>query len=201
MSSTGLHKPQGRYHHGDLRRALVSAAREVACERGADAIVLRDLARGLGVSHRSVYRHFADREALLTAVALEGWKQLGEQLRAASEATDAPVRAMLGAYVDFALENRGCYRAMVGPGSRSLGGSDELTSAVLGAIRVVEREVAAQTGARGAALRDRVFAIWGLAHGLCDLVLAGHARAASTQKVRAWVLRLAEPLLEDAGLR
>jgi len=201
VKAAGLHKPRGRYHHGDLRRALVAAARDVACEHGADAIVLRDLARSLGVNPRSVYRHFADREALVTAVALDGWGQLSERLRAAGETAAAPVHGMLGAYVEFALENGGCYRAMVGPGTRSLAGSEELKSAVLGAIRVVERAVAEQTGERGAALRDRVFAIWGLAHGLCDLVLAGHARAASSGKARAWVLRLAEPLLEDAGLR
>jgi len=201
VTGARLEKPRGRYHHGDLRRALVAAAREVAREHGADAIALRDLARSLGVNHRSVYRHFADREALVTAVAVDGWSQLTRHLQEAGDTPEAPVHAMLGAYVGFALDNGGCYRAMVGPGTRSLGGSEELKSAVLGAIRVVEKEVAAQTGEDGAALRDRVFAIWGLAHGLCDLVLAGHARAASSQKARAWVLRLAEPLLEDAGLR
>ena len=57
------------YHHGDLRRALVDAGVELARAGGADAVVLREVARRLGVSPAAMYRHFPDREALLGEVA------------------------------------------------------------------------------------------------------------------------------------
>jgi hypothetical protein len=90
---------------------------------------------------------------------------------------------------------------MLGPGSATLVSGPELSRAVLETIRVVEREVQSQTGETGAAVRDRVFALWGLAHGLSDLVLCGHARASSPNRAEKWILRLCEPILEDGGLR
>jgi AcrR family transcriptional regulator len=61
--------PRSTYHHGDLRRALVTAALELVRNDGASAVSLREVARGLEVSPAAIYRHFADREALLGEVA------------------------------------------------------------------------------------------------------------------------------------
>ena len=55
------------YHHGDLRRALVEAATELAASGGADGVVLREAARRVGVSPSAAYRHFPNREGLLAA--------------------------------------------------------------------------------------------------------------------------------------
>src|SRR5258706_77678 len=71
------------YHHGDLPAALLRAAGRTLEKRGIGALSLRDTARQAGVSHNAPYRHFSDREALLAALAAEGFAMLGERLRGA----------------------------------------------------------------------------------------------------------------------
>src|SRR5712692_4193754 len=73
-------KPTDRYHHGDLRRALVQEAVRTIQARGADALTLRAVGQKLGVSRTALYRHFADKSALLAAVAGEGFHTLRVQL-------------------------------------------------------------------------------------------------------------------------
>jgi len=67
---------RGKYHHGDLRRALLDAALELVNELGPSGITLREAARRAGVTHAAPYRHFADKGALLAAVAEQGFVQL-----------------------------------------------------------------------------------------------------------------------------
>src|SRR5689334_9318570 len=69
------------YHHGDLRRALLDGVLELVAERGhAAGITLREVARRVGVSHSAPYRHFEDKEALLAALASEGFTKLSSAL-------------------------------------------------------------------------------------------------------------------------
>src|SRR5205823_7387627 len=97
------------YHHGNLRAELLARAIEVVSERGTDALSLRELARDVGVSHAAPRRHFADRQALLDALAQEGFDRLGADLRAAVEgaapAFDARLTALARAYVGFATRH------------------------------------------------------------------------------------------------
>ncbi|MFJ4694397.1 TetR/AcrR family transcriptional regulator [Streptomyces sp. NPDC088766] len=99
------------YHHGNLRTDLLDAAERSLRAHGAEQLSLRDLARDVGVSHAAPRRHFADRRALLDALAESGFKRLGEQLRAAvneiGDEDDLPARlhAFASAYVRFATEN------------------------------------------------------------------------------------------------
>src|SRR5258707_12265215 len=74
-------KPPDTYHHGDLRDALVQAALQEAEQGGPEAISLKALAKKLGVSQPAPYRHFADREALLSAVTAEAFRQFRAMLR------------------------------------------------------------------------------------------------------------------------
>lgn len=106
------------YHHGNLRAALVEVAVELARERGPDGIVLREAARRVGVSHNAAYRHFADREELLAAVAGVGLARLAatmqERMSAASGADAAEralarLRAVGTGYVEFALSDPGLF--------------------------------------------------------------------------------------------
>lgn len=96
----------GSYHHGNLRAALLERAEAVLVDSGAEGLSLRALARDLGVSHAAPARHFRDRQALLAALAVNGFARLNERLRAAAEAP-GPVPNRLSAlgraYVDFAV--------------------------------------------------------------------------------------------------
>lgn len=94
------------YHHGDLRATLLKAAAGILEKHGPDAISFRDLARGADVSHNAPYRHFADRRALLDALAEEGYAQLADALRG------KPWREQAIAYVRFALANPERFRLM-----------------------------------------------------------------------------------------
>ncbi|WP_018331364.1 TetR/AcrR family transcriptional regulator [Actinomycetospora chiangmaiensis] len=98
---------ESSYHHGALRETLLAEGRRVLVEDGVDAVTLRELARRAGVSHAAPRRHFADRHALLEAMAARGFDELTEALRVAGAAGDPSAR--LASYarsaVRFAREN------------------------------------------------------------------------------------------------
>lgn len=97
------------YHHGHLRATLLAEAERTVREQGIDALSLRDLARQAGVSHAAPRRHFADRKALLAALADAGFARLGEEMRAAIDGAGEDFRARLlaasAAYVRFAARD------------------------------------------------------------------------------------------------
>ncbi len=117
------------YHHGDLRRALVEAATELAARDGVDGLVLREAARQVGVSPSAAYRHFPDRDALLATVAsgvreAMAHRMLGEMAAAGREAGDSRVdpdvavarfRACGRAYIGFALDEPGLFAVAFHP--------------------------------------------------------------------------------------
>lgn len=109
------------YHHGSLRVSLVDAAVEVAALQGPDAVSLREIARTVGVSHNAAYRHFADRHALMRAVAARALTVFGELMRArigeaatghGEEAAWARLAASGRAYVEFATQHQGLFRTV-----------------------------------------------------------------------------------------
>jgi AcrR family transcriptional regulator len=97
------------YHHGHLRDTLLAEAERTLREQGTDQLSLRDLARQAGVSHAAPRRHFADRQALLGALAAAGFTRLADEVAAAVEAAGPDFRARLratgAAYVRFATED------------------------------------------------------------------------------------------------
>lgn len=103
------------YHHGDLRRALIDAARRLLESEGPNALSLRAVAREAGVSPAAPYHHFKDKSELLDAVAHEGWDMLNELMTTARsrETSVADKLTALGvAYVRFARDNPALYRVM-----------------------------------------------------------------------------------------
>lgn len=110
-------KPRGRYHHGDLRRALLEAAVRTIDEDGVERLTLRGVGTALGVSRTALYRHFRDKSALLAEVAREGFRTLRLQLLEASRAHGGGrpgFEAMSQAYVRFAVTHPAHYRVMFG---------------------------------------------------------------------------------------
>lgn len=112
-------KKAGKYHHGDLRQALVGAALRVLERERVEALSLRALGRELGVSPRAPYRHFATKEALLAAVAVEGLRRfeafVSPRVAAAGPDPVARLRAIAEGYVLFAVEHAAAFRVMYAP--------------------------------------------------------------------------------------
>lgn len=109
-------REQRPYHHGDLRQALVTAGLEILAQEGAGALNLREVARRAGVSHAAPYRHFVDKQALIAAIAEDGFRQLEANLRKAlANAGPSPAEKLTRiaqAYVRFALRYPDHFRVM-----------------------------------------------------------------------------------------
>lgn len=106
-----------RYHHGDLRQALLSAAADILATQGIDALSLRTLAKATGVTQAAPYSHFRDKDDLLAAVAETGFQRLAIQM--AEDATGAAstrdrVEKLMVSYIRFAQANKDLFQLMFG---------------------------------------------------------------------------------------
>ena len=105
--------PEARpYHHGDLRRALVDAARRLLETEGPAAMSLRAVAREAGVSPAAPYHHFKDKSDLMGAIATEGWVLLTEAMYEAGKANPDDPLVLVMTYVSFARSRPALYRVM-----------------------------------------------------------------------------------------
>jgi AcrR family transcriptional regulator len=141
------------YHHGDLRSAVLAAAWRMLEKEGLAGLSVREAARRAGVSHSAPYRHFADREALLTALVAEGFGRLNAALE------NRAGRDLGEAYVAFALEHPQRFRLMF---SRARANAD------------VQARFAASFAHLGADAAAAGAAAWSLVHGLASLIVEGH---------------------------
>ena len=117
MSEKPRRKRAASYHHGDLRDALMRAARTILEKDGLAELSLRGVARAVGVSPAAPYHHFADKHALLTAVATQGFAALrSEMITRMAKETDPVARldASGVGYVVFAVDNPALFRLMFG---------------------------------------------------------------------------------------
>ena len=204
----GASKPEGAagrkgaarapYHHGDLRRALIEAARAMVDEGGSAALTVRAVAQAVGVSIAAPYRHFEDREALLAAVLAEGFDALAEHTEAARRAAAPDARAALLAiglaYVKFASQRPALYRLMFGPECDKANHPD-LMSAGDRAIGVLQRTVADVHAAgliEAEQMQPLALAGWSLSHGLATL----HADGMFDGKVPGELLDNARAVME-----
>jgi AcrR family transcriptional regulator len=162
------------YHHGDLREAILSLALKAIASAPPEQLSLRELSRQAGVTSMALYRHFADKEALLSALAAAGFDDLGERMRAVEEKTDAKAAliAIGVVYVGFAVERPGLFRLMYGgtppdtPPS-----SDEAPHAAYAAL---SRRISALT--LPSQHKVAFLASWSLVHGLASLLVTNRIR-------------------------
>ena len=151
------------YHHGDLRAALMARAVAVIGEEGLDAVSLRGLARDLGVSHAAPARHFASRDDLLRAVALEGVASMRDAvLDASRRADDDPIArldAIGRAHLDWAMDHPAHYRALRNPEvtRRSEREITAIIAEVVAVVRVAMGEAQGQGWHEGSDLRVELF--------------------------------------------
>ncbi|AMO67574.1 TetR family transcriptional regulator [gamma proteobacterium BDW918] len=124
------------YHHGDLRRQLLDAAANLIREEGEAALSMRKLALAVGVSRTAPYHHFSDKQALLCAVAEEGFRRFRrivttrlDTSEPAAVIDEAAIRLFIRRYIDFAVSNAEYYDLMFGG---HLWKSEQLTASLKG---------------------------------------------------------------------
>lgn len=152
------------YHHGDLRAALLDSADRLLDAGGDGAVSLRECARMASVSPTAAYRHFADKDALLAALAARHFAAFGQALGGRG------FREMGPAYVRFALARPGRFRLMFGPLLARMGDTPPLKEAAGAAFAALEAAAPSPEGALRAWAE-----VHGLAHLLLDGAIPGHA--------------------------
>ncbi len=179
-------KSADSYHHGDLQSALLAAGLEILERHGnISEIALRQVARAVGVSPAAVYRHYSSKEALLSALAVEGFRRLTDaQSEPVAGRIVTPVRLshMGRAYVRFAISNPSLFRLMFSPlvsGSRDAAlmfAAQQLVDNLESAIGTVAGPRLATAGRRKAALRS-----WSMVHGLSMLLIDQQLKIAHSE--------------------
>jgi len=193
------------YHHGNLRAALVRAATELLAAEGPLGVTLRGAARKAGVSQAAPYRHFQDKEALLAAVAEEGFRGISRAGAGAAGPRRDPASALVAiavAYVRYAVDHPAHYRLMFAPDVRGRAhpalreAAESAWTLFTGAIERCQRAGLIRSDDPPAL----AFVVWAMLHGLSMLLvdrqLPPRVRALPVDSVVEFATRL---LLE--GLR
>ena len=179
----------------------MDASITLIAKKGADAFTLREVARQVGVSHAAVYRHFADKAAMLEAIAVEGYHQLAERLREViARVPRARVEKRLlligVAYVMFAVEQEPRFRVMTRPRLEELR-SPELDAAIdaaLGVLIGVAREGVEAGLLEKAPPVEHAVRVYVFAYGYASLFLLGRLRV-RPEKVESYLRSLLAPLV------
>ncbi len=168
-------------HHGDLRKALIAAALDLVAESTAEEVTLRAVARKAGVSAAAPYHHFADKDALLAAVARDGFDSL---TRVQLDVLGGPGSArgkledMVAHYVRFAADHQTHYSLMFRTLPAEVGGveGDALRDAAMSSFgRLVESIHAANPALTADEAANKAVLAWALAHGAVDVGRWGSA--------------------------
>ncbi|BAT59910.1 bacterial regulatory proteins, tetR family [Variibacter gotjawalensis] len=167
------------YHHGNLKEALVIAARKLIAERGPAGFTLVEAARLAGVSPAAPYRHFKDRAALVAEVAQQGFQEFGKRMGAAAKAaaTDKEGFMRMGdTYLAFAREEPGYYAAMFS-GGYPLDTAEKVGQATFDGLANAIRGVAHHMRAEGKGeivnIDGLAYYVWAMSHGIATLSAAG----------------------------
>ena len=168
-----MSKSSRRYHHGDLRAALVKEA-IATLDREPDAeVTLRGLAKVVGVSPMAPYAHFEDKDELLDAVAIEGFTSLAMALNAALDEAgntadlEHALTVLAGAYIAFGVDRPGLYRIMFARPAKPRG------DPVRNAGEQAFQPLAGLFGNKGSNARQKAEIAWSFVHGLTLLVGTG----------------------------
>ncbi|HEY3818185.1 MAG TPA: TetR/AcrR family transcriptional regulator [Polyangiaceae bacterium] len=207
MSRRLRKKSEETYHHGDLRRSLVEAALRAIERHGVGELSLRALGRSLGVSPGAPYRHFATKEDLLAAVAVEAhrkWQSFLEPRVQGADDAVARLRIVVEAYVLFAVEHPAAFRVMHAPYATVEESAPELVAAraeghagMLGLIEDAQKTRALREGDP----MQLALALWSTMHGLAVLLVEGQLGRYDRPVDAAKLAKLVANLLFEGLLR
>ena len=181
------------YHHGDLRTALIDAGLALTRTGGPEALTIREATRRVGVSPNAAYRHFADREALLGAVATAIQHRMAARMRGTSRrrASDR-LRAVGVGYIKFALDEPGWFTvAFFGTDA-----SNETAVAPPYLALVEALDAMVDAGVLTPERRDGAeWPCWSAVHGFAELVLHGPLRYARRREMEALAGRTVDDII------
>jgi AcrR family transcriptional regulator len=173
-------RPRRKYHHGNLRRALLDSALALVEREGAEALTLRAAARRAGVSQAAPYRHFRDKETMLAAVAEEGFRAMTEAMRRATVPHEgdplARFKARGMAYIEFATSHPAHFKVMFGRVTADRSKHPGLMEAAQEAFRLLVAAIrdCQQAGlVRGGDPEELALCAWSATHGLSALAVDG----------------------------
>lgn len=195
------------YHHGDLKRALLEATRSLLAAQGPERLGLREVARAVGVDHAAVYRHFADKRALVAGLSEECYRELVATLETAlrrvpADDVVARIERLAVAFLRFAYADPARFALMFGPRVNLDGRFPTLDAATQEVLAVVVREMAhgIATGRLGGAKpTDMAIALWSFLQGYADMVLRGRIQVRSPRVAESYLVKLLAPLLRGFG--
>ena len=193
-------KRAGDFHHGNLREAVIEAALRALEDGDPSAVSLRKIAKTLGVSDPAIYRHFANRDAVLAAAGMRGMQAMMEvMVESAADALDPAevLRAVGRAYVRFAAGHPGWFRLYFSRAYMDRWGDegDDMHAAMEAERRL---KLALAELVDEARVDDSYRAIWGLAHGLSNLVTERAFRRVDTDDARIATADAAIEIFVDA---
>jgi len=200
------------YHHGDLKEALISSARKILIEQGADALSLRAIASDVGVSHMAPYAHFKNKKALFQSIAAGGFNELADKMLENSQALSKAPDLILSygaTYVEFAIDHPQLYRLMLGQventGRRNQNvGSQNIESQTSMDISLMNPAVSSDLEAssnrsfillqdaflkankQGDEMKIKAQALgaWAMVHGMAALIIEGHFTIPDTMSLK-----------------
>lgn len=175
-ASPPLRKPGTAYHHGDLRNALLRAARAQLDAGAYEGLSLRELARIAGVSANAPYRHFQSKDEILAELAAQGFDALSARIDA--EVHPDPAERLIrlaDIYTRFAIEQPALYRVMFGAEKQVLMEFEVLATAGPAAFGRLVAATAAASGLPGDAplALQRAVSLWAVVHGWARLAIDG----------------------------
>lgn len=164
-----------KYHHGDLRQALLTAASTELEQSGIEGFSLRKVAKRAGVSHAAPAHHFGDANGLLTALAAEGYQRFIDDMKHGERGrNDAATGAGFG-YIAFAAQNPALFR-LIFASDRPNYEDETLAAAGEAAFRHLCGLIQTRTGTdpfEDSTAMEDAMALWAMAHGLADLLGSG----------------------------
>ena len=175
------------YHHGNLREALVAAARDILDTRGVEGLSLRKVAQQTGVSPTALYSHFQDKRELLAMLAIEGFESLTARMEQEAMQNSSPtagsgsqLAGLARGYVLFAIDNRALFQLMFGREIGDLLDFPQLVEAGSRAYTMMADSVARAVQESDILEKRSIAATaaWSTVHGLAMLILDGRVCAA-----------------------
>ncbi|MBN1375735.1 MAG: TetR/AcrR family transcriptional regulator [Dehalococcoidia bacterium] len=172
--------PVKKYHHGDLKNALIKAGIEILSKDGVPGLSLRKVAQKAGVSHTAPYAHFADKQALIAAISTEGFRKIYKHLhRAISHHQDQPLQQLVEgawAYIQFALTDPAHFKVTLSSAierEKDYPAYVEMSRKSFGLVTHTVESCQAAGILRQGPANVTAISVWSIVHGFISLLLEG----------------------------